>query len=135
MRHIPIKLGPLALLLAVISICMTTLSILSFTTARADLVMAEKYADTVRSRYELEYQGQTFLRTLSETLAGGGEAGALPDTEIDEEGVIWKTIAQDDYNLTIGVRPDSETGYRVVSWRLLKEWSADETMGDLWDGE
>ncbi len=135
MRHIPIKLGPLALLLAVISICMTTLGILSFTTARADLVLAQKYADTVRSRYELEYQGQMFLSNLNETLTGGGEAGALPDTEIDENGVVWKTITQDDYKLTIGIWPDSETGYRVVSWRLLKEWSADETMGELWDGE
>lgn len=135
MRHIPIKLGPLALLLAVISICMTTLSILSFTTARADLVLAERYADTVRSRYELEYQGQAFLGVLSETLAEGGEAGSLSDTETDEAGVIWKTITQDDYKLTIGIEPDSETGYRVVSWRLLKEWSVDETFGELWDGE
>ena len=135
MRHIPIKLGPLALLLAVISICMTTLGILTFTTARADLVMAEKYAATVRHRYELEYQGQSFLRTVGDMLAEGTNAGDISGTETDENGVIWKTIAQDDSKLVIGILPDPETGYKVVSWRLLREWSADESMGDLWDGE
>ena len=54
MKQVPIKLGPLALLLTVISICLTTLAILSFTTASADLRLAEKYADTVQTRYELE---------------------------------------------------------------------------------
>ena len=135
MRHIPIKLGPLALLLAVISICMTTLGILTFTTARADLVMAEKYATTVRNRYELEYQGQSFLRTVGDMLAEGTNAGDISGTETDENGVIWKTIVQDDSKLVIGILPDPETGYKVVSWRLLREWSADESMGDLWDGE
>ena len=85
MRHIPIKLGPLALLLAVISICMTTLGILTFTTAGADLVMAEKYAATVRNRYELEYQGQSFLRTVGDMLAEGTNAGDISGTETDLE--------------------------------------------------
>ena len=67
MKQVPIKLGPLALLLAVISICLTTLGILTFTTARADLRLAEKYASTVRTRYELERRGQEFLQELSET--------------------------------------------------------------------
>ena len=67
MNRAPIKLGPLALLLTVISICLTTLAILTFTTARADLSLAEKYAQTVETRYALERQGQEFLREVSET--------------------------------------------------------------------
>ena len=57
----PIKLGPLALLLTVITICLTTLAILTLTTARADLRLAEKYADTVAARYELERMGQAII--------------------------------------------------------------------------
>ena len=49
----PIRLLPLALLLTVISICLTVLAILTFSTAGADLRLAEKYAETVRTRYEL----------------------------------------------------------------------------------
>ena len=134
MKHIPIRLGPLALLLAVISICMTTLGILTFTTARADLVMAEKYAATVQGRYELEYQGQKFLELAGEALAEGMAISGLPDTETDEAGVVWKRIVQDETSLVIGIVPDKDTGYRVVSWRLIKEWTADESMGNLWDG-
>lgn len=135
MRHIPIRLGPLALLLAVISICMTTLGILTFTTARADLVMAEKYAATVQERYELEYQGQIFLEEAADLLAQGGSLSGLSGTETDEEGVVWKTIVQDDISLVIGIRPDQEKGWQVVSWQLMKMWEEDESMGNLWDGE
>ena len=135
MRHIPIRLGPLALLLAVISICMTTLGILAFTTARADLVMAEKYAATVQERYTLEYQGQIFLKEAGDMLARGGSLSELSGTETDEAGVIWKNIVQDDIRLVIGIRPDREKGWQVVSWRLMKLWEEDESMGNLWDGE
>lgn len=135
MKHIPIRLGPLALLLAVISICMTTLGILTFTTARADLAMAEKYAATVRGRYELEYQGQKFLEFVGKTLAEGIALNELPDTETDVEGIVWKRIVQDETTLLIGLVPEQNRGYRVVSWRLIKAWSADESMGMLWNGE
>lgn len=135
MRHIPIRLGPLALLLAVISICMTTLGILTFTTARADLVMAEKYAATVRDRYELEYEGQVFLKAAGDALVKEGNLSGLSGIETDENGVIWKTIVQDDTRLVIGIRPDQEKGWQIVSWKLMKAWEADESMGELWGGE
>lgn len=135
MRHIPIRLGPLALLLAVISICMTTLGILAFTTARADLGLAQKYADTVQGRYALEYEGQDFLRLAGDAVAEGGELEALANTEKDEDGVIWKTVARDETSLVIGLVPDQDRGYNVVSWRIIKIWNADEGMGSLWDGE
>ena len=134
MRHIPIKLGPLALLLAVISICMTTLGILTFTTSRADYVMAQKYAATVQCRYELEYQGQAFLQTVGDALEEGRTLAGLPDTETDDSGVTWKTIALEGNRLVIGLVPDAAEGYRGVNWRVTKEWNEDESMGSLWDG-
>ena len=54
MNKAPIRLGPMALLLTVISICLTILAILTFTTARADLRLAQKYAETVQARYAAE---------------------------------------------------------------------------------
>ena len=131
MKQIPIKLGPLALLLTVISICVTTLAILTFTTARADLRLAEKYAQTVETRYALERQGQEFLRDLSET--DPADYG-LMDWEHDAAGVYWTEFEQDGTSLRIGFRPDRETGYRVLSWRQEKGWAEDDSIGDLWDG-
>ena len=131
MKQVPIKLGPLALLLAVISICLTTLGILTFTTARADLRLAEKYASTVRTRYELERRGQEFLKELSETDPADY---SLMDWERDFSGVYWTELEQDGSTLSVGFRPGGEKGYTVVSWRLQKSWTEDDSIGTLWDG-
>ena len=127
MNQVPIKLGPLALLLTVISICLTTLSILTFSTARADMRMAEKYAETVKERYELEAEGQTFLRDTSEDIRSGIEF--FPD----QDGILWETISHDDARLEIGLRLTSD-GYSVHSWRIQRQWAEDTSMGNLWPG-
>ena len=132
MRHIPFRLGPLAILLTVISICMTVLGILSFATARADSRLAEKYAATVRLRYELETQGQLFLREAGEACARGAELRGLTDVETDENEVVRKTFEESGFRLTVGIIPDSETGFRVVEWSMGREWEPGESMGDLW---
>ena len=133
MTHIPIKLGPLAVLFAVISICMTTLGILAFTTARADFSLAEEYADTVRTRYELEAEGQRFLQTAARSLQEGTDLKMLDNTETDEEGIVWRTFEKGEFGLRVGVMEESGT-LRIVNWRLQKEWELDEDM-NLWSGE
>lgn len=133
MTHIPIKLGPLAVLFAVISICMTTLGILAFTTARADFSLAEEYADTVRTRYELEAEGQRFLQTAAQSLQEGMDLTMLENTETDEEGIAWRTFEKGEFGLRVGVMEESGT-LRIVNWRLQKEWELDEDM-NLWSGE
>lgn len=121
MNQVPIKLGPLALLLAVISICLTTLAILAFTTARADLRLAEKYADTVTTRYALEAEGQAFLADVSRDGFPG---------EADEDGIYRTVIERDGTKLFVGLAPDGE----IVSWRQEKEWNQDPGIGNLWPG-
>lgn len=139
MKHIPVKLGPLALLLTVISICMTVLGILSFTTARADLSLARRHGETVRLQYELEAEGQAFLGEAHRAVekAGGDPAGlsGLEGTETGEDGVIRKTISRESFTLTVGILPDQENGIRIVNWQIHKEWEPDEEMGNLWSGE
>ncbi len=125
MKNAPIKLGPLALLLAVISICLTTLSILSFSTARADRRLAEKYAQTVTARYALEERGQTALAGLAMSDEGW---------EADGEGHLWQSLEQDGARLRIGVEADADGGYRVVAWVLDREWTQDTHIDNLWNG-
>ena len=131
MKQIPIKLGPLTLLLTVITICLTTLAILTFTTAGADLRLAENYAETVRSRYALEKQGQAFLQELSET--DPADYG-LSDWERDSDGVWHTVLTQGDWKLSIGFRTDREKGTDIVEWQHSKSWTEDESIGQLWDG-
>ena len=130
MRHIPIKLGPLALLLTVISICMTTLGVLAFATARADWNLAQKYADTVQTRYALEAEGQRFLQTAVKAREEGNAPESLDSTERDDDGTVWKTFQEGEFSLRVGI-VDESGHLRVVSWRIQKEW---EPEGDrnLW---
>ena len=121
MKQVPVKLGPLALLLSVISICLTTLAILSVTTARADKSLAEKYAATVTTRYALEVRGQEYRRDAA--------AGAVQEPR-DEDGVLWKVFREDGSLLTVGLAADGE----ILSWRQEKEWNPDTDMGNLWLG-
>lgn len=130
MKQVPIKLGPLALLLTVISICLTVLAVLNFTTARADLRLAEKYAETVQTRYALEVRGQAFLQEI-----GGMDPAdlSLLDLERDADGVLWTTLEQDGARLRIGFRPTAE-GPEVLAWRQEKEWAQDDRIENLWTG-
>lgn len=130
MKQVPIKLGPLTLLLTVISICLTTLAILTFTTARADMRLAEKYAETVRTRYALEAEGQRFLQEIQ----GMDSADlSLMGLERDAAGVCWKTLEQDGARLRIGFTFDRE-GSHVAAWRQDREWDQDTGIGNLWTG-
>lgn len=126
MKHVPIKLGPLALLLAVISICLTTLALLNVSTAKADERLAEKFAETVQTRYALETEGQELL----ERLYAGEEDG----WERRGDGTLWRSVEKDGVTLQIGLRGEGADGYTVLNWTQKKEWEQDLHIADLWDG-
>ena len=135
MNQTPVKLGPLALLLTVISICLTILSILSFTTAEADMRLAQKYADTVSSRYELEIQGQQAIKEMADELKAGTVPSGFEADPDGEEGVLYKTIRQDDMSLVIGITYDTDNGeYSIVSWDYDHDWEQKGTIDNLWPG-
>ena len=126
MNKAPVRLGPLALLLTVISICLAILAILTFTTARADLRLAEKYAETVQARYALEQDGQEYLCRLS----AGTEAAPEPD----EDGMRRVELERDGFLLRIALLDDGQGGWTVLSWRQEKLWKQKETIDNLWSG-
>ena len=103
----------------------------STSTSTRVLRLAEKYASTVRTRYELERRGQEFLQELSETDPADY---SLMDWERDFSGVYWTELEQDGSTLRVGFRPGGEKGYTVVSWRQEKSWVEDDSIGTLWDG-
>ena len=119
MNRPTVRLGPAAVLLTVIAI-------LAFTTARADLRLAEKYADTVRARYALESEGQKYLADLA------AAPGTAPPADAD--GVIRVDMERDGYRLSIALEPDGAGGFRTVGWRHEKPWEAEPAIGDLWSG-
>jgi len=126
MKHTPIKLGPLALLLAVISICLTTLALLNYSTAQADVRLAEKFAETVHTRYALETQGQELIEQLY--------AGAEDGWDKDADGTLWRVAEIDGVRLRLGVEADGQGGYTVVNWTQEKDWDQDLHIANLWSG-
>ena len=128
MKEYPIRLAPLALLLTVISICMTVLGILTYATARADINLAETYAETVRTRYELESRGQNWVGGLISP--ADGQAAPSPD----EDGVIRAEFRDDGGLILHAGAVIEDGGPRIVEWRFEHEWEEDTSIGKLWDG-
>ena len=127
-QEAPVKLGPLALIVTVISICLAILAILSYTTAQADLRLAEKTAANVSERYALEREGQAYL----------GEVGAALKTgsalNVDSDGVLRHDLTYGDSVLSIGLAFE-EDSWQIVSWRQEQPWEPNLDIGDLWSGE
>ena len=116
MNRAPVKLGPLALLLTVISICLTTMAILTFATARADRRLAEKYADTVQLRYALDELGQEWLQ----------------DAARQGDGVYDAAFRVEDAQLIAKIQVEGGQ-IRVLTWRHERDWEEDLEL-DLWPG-
>lgn len=125
MKNTHIRMGPLAILLTVVSICLAVLSVLAFTTSRADMALSNEYAKTVSTRYELESEGQEFLSEIN----NGAETGALSE----EDGLLWKVLEKDGFILRIGIKEDAGK-YTVKAWRHEKLWDEDTSM-NIWDGK
>ena len=120
-----IRLGPIAIFLVVVAIVLTTLATLTLATTNADKVMAERFASVTAVRYELEAEGQQFLRDYDEQIS----AGAVTDNDRS------RTFAKDGYTLEIEVsRPDAAGNYNIVSWNLKKDWNADDPFTHVWKG-
>ncbi|MBQ3393966.1 MAG: hypothetical protein IJG64_02305 [Oscillospiraceae bacterium] len=109
MNRTPIRLGPLALLLTVIAIAMTTLGILTFSTSKADLAMREKFRETVKTRYALEKEAcEELAGTASDSLTREKD-GYILEAETDSEGAS-------------------------LVWRIHRQWDYDDLNEELWDG-
>ena len=125
MKHVPIRLGPLALLLAVISICLTILAVLSFTTGQADLRLAQRYADTVTERYALEAEGQAFL---ADVCRGSSGQSALPEVKETLKG-------ENGLNLHIELKQNARGSYGITVWKFLQDWEEHTDLDNIWTGE
>ena len=133
MKQKPTKLGGLAILLLVISISLVTLGVLTFSTAQADLRLAERYGETTAQQYQREIAGQTFLSEVRQALDAGGTIGDLPD--VTQNGDTYeKTFTVGNAALCVGLREDGRGGYEVVRWETQAQWSPQERTNNLWGG-
>ena len=129
-----VRLGPIAVFLTVVAIVLATLAALTTATTNADKVLAERFASITQVRYELEAEGESFLKDFDEQAANGRiSAGAMDAKSVD--GGYEKIITGDGYTLQIRVtEPDASGNYEVTEWKLKKDWNADNPYKDVWKG-
>ena len=124
MNH-KMRLGPIAIFLFVVAIILTTLATLTLATTNADKVMAERFAAVTSARYELEAEGQRFLRDFDELASTGAV------TDADRQA----TIEKNGYTLQIRVsQPDGNGNFEIEQWDLKKNWNADDPFTHIWKG-
>lgn len=120
-----IRLGPIAIFLVVVAIILTTLATLTLATTNADKVMAERFAAVTSARYELEADGQQFLRDFDEQAASGTVTSEDRHATLEKSG----------YTLEIQLSaPDANGNYEIEKWDLKKNWKADDPFQHIWKG-
>ena len=119
------RLGPIAIFLVVVAIILTTLATLTLATTNADKVMAERFAAVTSARYELEAEGQQFLRDFDEQAASGTVTSEDRHATLEKSG----------YTLEIQISaPDANGNYEIEKWNLKKNWKADDPFQHIWKG-
>ena len=128
-----VRLGSISILMSVILLCVAVLAVLSVTSARADDVMARRYASWTSAYYELQNEGQAYYQSLDEAVLSGQdpeaillESGAVPD----ENGVYVKVIARDEMTLTIHMEL-ADGNIRVLGAETDTNWEEDTSMNLL----
>lgn len=130
----PIRTGALTLLIALTAVCLAVLAVLSFTTAQADLSLAEKSLERFSQDAALENEGQQWLARLDAALAAGQDAAALGQT--GEGGAITVTLTgEEGRTLTIAALPTPQGPgrYALTRWQYGQQRDFD-TGPQLWDG-
>ena len=103
-----VRLGPLALLLSIVAIALSTLAILSFASARADMIIAKRFANTVKIRYQLDKEGQEYRSQ--------NEGDYTFETQIDDYILNMERLEGKEY------------------YHIQKVWNNDGSIKDLWEG-
>lgn len=138
MRNEPVRLGWLSLLLVVVILTLSVLSVLAFTTAKADLSLANKQALQVDLVYAQEAKGQEWLEAMDAILKADSKAptGDLPGgAVVDENGNITVTLESDSGQLLDIALAPGESGdysrYKILRWQHGAKWEEDTSMGSL----
>ena len=121
-----ISLGPIAVFLVVVTIILTMLAVLTLATTNADRVMAERFAAVTAVRYDLEAEGQQFVRDYNEKLA---------DAKAISKDDRITSIEKNGYTLEIELSaPDSSGNFDILKWQMKKNWNADDPYQHIWKG-
>ncbi len=130
----PPAVGGVSLLVVFAVLCLTVFALLSLTTVRADVRLADASAQAVSDYYAADCQAQEILARL--------RAGETPD------GVTWSSPmegGETEYSYTVSISNTQELQVEVLVWPdgrwSVQRWQAAAAGGweideglEVWDG-
>ena len=119
--HGSVRIGPISLFTLIIILCLAVLAVLSLTTARAELSITERQAQTTTETYALETAGQEFVAAVDAALAEG-RSSAL-DEVLSTYGV---TEAAADAEATAGASEAAPAAGETIEDESVSGATADE---------
>lgn len=110
------RVGSIAVLFAVVILCVAVFGALTVATAAQDLRRSQRYADHVAQQYACENLGHAWL---AEQTGAPGETAST-------------TVQTEDMQLEIRIRFE-ETGTVVERWSCTAKWAGADGW-ELWEG-
>lgn len=134
MKRRQMRLGTVAVLFTVVVLCISVLAVLSVATVRADKAMAERYAQQVSERTDLENAGQRWLKEVDDALQTKGTALTQDDlpkgSSLDGEKISTVCVGNT-RTLTVELELDfanSVPSYTILSWINTAQWEEDTQL-------
>ena len=144
-----IRIGPITILVFVITLCIAVLATLSVTTARANTASTERHISFTNDVYAHETAAQTMLSLVDAALANGTDGVRANLSAIEEEtqaaarpGSATVTLSGNTLNalfetdsgrqLIVELKLSGST-YEIVKWKTAMNWK-EESNEKLWAG-
>lgn len=148
-RNSGVRIGPITILVFVITLCIAVLATLAVTTARANSASTQRQIAFTNDVYANETAAQTMLSLVDAAAINGpsGVEAALPAitaaaTAAESDGFVTVTLEGDllkatfetssGRQLLVEVRLVEGT-YRIEKWKTATNWKEDNTQ-QLWAG-
>lgn len=144
-----IRIGPITILVFVITLCIAVLATLSVTTARANTASTERQISFTNDVYANETAAQTMLSLVDAALANGTDEVRANLSAIEKEtqaaarpGSVTVTLSgntldalfETDSGRQLIVELElSESTYEIVKWKTAMNWK-EESNEKLWAG-
>ncbi len=157
-----VRIGPLSIFTLIVVLCLAVLAVLSFSTAHASMVLAERQATATSELYLDEVAAQEFVSGVDAKLAavragggGGAEAvqavsGALIELRnaaqsaasgevevtaaMGDDTVTARFECQNGRTLTIAITILPDARYRIDTWKMSAVQNEAQPEGSLWTG-
>ena len=140
-----VNIGSSSLILIFIILCLSVFGLLSLTSARSDLALAQKNAQAVQGYYEADTMGEQFVQMVDQALQVSENAEQLKaalgsyyqkNTETGADLAVTDITMERGQilHIELALEPE-EKRYEVLTWKVFnaEEYEIDDSM-PVWTG-